>query len=178
MNESRPHYEPPRPRFQLKVSLTEILVCLAIVGILYAILYPLLLSSKEKAPSLTCLSNGRQLSLAIMMYSQDYDEHLPLAKNWYDASYAYYKNRLRCPRLSDPKGIGYAMDERLSGRSLDKIGAPHDESPLLYESRNILANAHDPLNSFVGRHDHQMGWIGFVDGHVKMETEGGKPRSR
>uniref|UniRef100_UPI00286BF8A3 hypothetical protein n=1 Tax=Armatimonas sp. TaxID=1872638 RepID=UPI00286BF8A3 len=101
-----------------------------------------------------------------------------LATNWYDASYPYRKNKLRCPRLSDPNGIGYAMDERLSERSLDKIGAPHDKTPLLYESRSILPNAHDPLASFVGRHDHQMGWIGFVDGHVKMETEGGKPRSR
>ena len=173
MSQPRPRYEPPRPRFQLKVSLTEILVCLVIVGILYAILYPLFLSSKEKAPSLTCLSNGRQLSLAVMLYSQDYDEHLPLAKNWYDASYPYYKNRaLVCPERPNKQGVGYAMDERLSGRSMDNIGQDHRARILLYESSGFAPNAHDPGTSFEARHkgnrphDPKYGWVGYVDGHV------------
>ncbi|WP_309712137.1 type II secretion system protein [Armatimonas sp.] len=175
MSQPSPRYEPPRPRFQLKASLTEILVCLAIVGILYAILFPIFAQPRERASQSYCLSNGKQLSLAVMMYSQDYDEYLPLATNWYDASYPYRKNRLRCPRLSDPNGIGYAMDERLSGRSLDKIGAPHDKSPLLYESSNFTPNAHDAVTSFAGRHTNQTGWVGFVDGHVKMLQKANYP---
>jgi competence protein ComGC len=180
MSQPHPRYEPPspKPRTPGTFTLTELLVVIGILSLLFATIKPIFDKAASEFKRPACLSNGKQLSLAVMMYAQDYDEHLPLAANWYDASYPYCKNKLRCPRLSDPNGIGYAMDERLSGRSLDKVGAPHDESPLLYESRNILANAHDPLNSFVGRHDQQRGWVGFVDGHVKMETEMGTPRSR
>jgi prepilin-type processing-associated H-X9-DG protein len=180
MTEPRPHYEPPKPCFQLKVKLTEILVCLVILGILYAILYPLFLAASiNPGRKLSCLSNGKQLSLAVMMYSQDYDEHLPLAANWYDASYPYYRNKaLVCPERPNKQGVGYAMDERLSGRSLNKVGQDHSARPLLYESANVTPNAHDAGTSFAGRHTNQTGWVGFVDGHVKMFQKATYPQCK
>jgi type II secretory pathway pseudopilin PulG len=172
MSQPRPRYEPPKPRFQLKASLTEILVCLAIVGILYAIVFPIFAQPRERPSQSSCLSNGKQLSLAVMMYSLDYDEHLPLATKWAEVLMPYQPHRrkpLYCEQLRNyvPGISGYAMDERLSGRSKDKIGAPHDKRPLLYESSNSTPNAHDSLTSFAGRHVQQRGWVGFVDGHVK-----------
>ncbi len=170
MSHSRPRYEPPQPEKLsfFKFSLKELLAVTVIVGLLAAILNPLFNSAMVSRPRKTaCISNGKQLSLAVMMYSQDYDEHLPLAKNWYDAAYPYYKNKgFVCPERPRKQGIGYAMDERLSGRSMDKIGAPHDKRPLLYESSNLAPNAHDSGTSFAGRHK-GTGWVGFVDGHVK-----------
>ena len=157
----------PKRHVQKGFTLIELLVVIAIIAILAAILFPVFAQARDKARSAACLSNTKQLSLGVIMYSQDYDEHLPLAKNWYDAAYPYYKNKgFVCPERPRKQGIGYAMDERLSGRSMDKIGAPHDKRPLLYESSNLAPNAHDSGTSFAGRHK-GTGWVGFVDGHVK-----------
>ena len=174
MNQPRLHYEPPPPeRSFFKFSLKELLVVVVIVGFLSAVLYPLVRSA-ETSPGrkIACLSNGKQLSLAVMMYSQDYDDHLPLATNWYDATYSYYKNKaLVCPERPSGHGVGYAMDDRLSARAENNIGAPHATRSLLYESSNLKPNAHDAMSSFAGRHKNKTGWIGFVDGHVKMFQE-------
>ena len=57
-------------------TLIELLVVIAIIAILAAILFPVFARAREKARQTSCLSNVKQLSLGMMMYAQDYDEHL------------------------------------------------------------------------------------------------------
>jgi prepilin-type N-terminal cleavage/methylation domain-containing protein/prepilin-type processing-associated H-X9-DG protein len=57
-------------------TLIELLVVIAIIAILAAILFPVFAQAREKARSISCLSNMKQLATAAQMYVQDYDEHL------------------------------------------------------------------------------------------------------
>jgi len=58
-------------------TLIELLVVIAIIAILAAILFPVFAQAREKARTISCTSNCKQLATALMMYSQDYDEMLP-----------------------------------------------------------------------------------------------------
>jgi prepilin-type N-terminal cleavage/methylation domain-containing protein/prepilin-type processing-associated H-X9-DG protein len=60
-------------------TLIELLVVIAIIAILAAILFPVFAQAREAARQSSCLSNTKQVSLAIMQYLQDYDEKFPIA---------------------------------------------------------------------------------------------------
>lgn len=60
-------------------TLIELLVVIAIIAILAAILFPVFARARENARRAGCLSNLKQIGLATMMYTQDYDESYPYA---------------------------------------------------------------------------------------------------
>jgi prepilin-type N-terminal cleavage/methylation domain-containing protein len=55
-------------------TLIELLVVIAIIAILAAILFPVFAQAREKARAISCTSNEKQITLAMLMYVQDYDE--------------------------------------------------------------------------------------------------------
>lgn len=59
-------------------TLIELLVVIAIIAILSAILFPVFAKVREKARETSCASNMKQLGIAIIQYTQDYDETFPL----------------------------------------------------------------------------------------------------
>jgi prepilin-type N-terminal cleavage/methylation domain-containing protein/prepilin-type processing-associated H-X9-DG protein len=58
-------------------TLIELLVVISIIVIIAAILFPVFAQAREKARSISCLSNMRQIGTALTMYVQDYDETYP-----------------------------------------------------------------------------------------------------
>jgi len=58
-------------------TLVELLVVVAIIGILAAFLLPAFAAAREKARSSTCLSNLHQIGVAVQLYAQDADGRIP-----------------------------------------------------------------------------------------------------
>ncbi len=103
-------------------TLIELLVVIAIIAILAAILFPVFARAREKARQTSCLSNAKQIILAVMQYTQDYDECFPFYTNpqnpttnrsWWQVLDPYVMNLqvFRCP--SSPSvtvGYGWNID--------------------------------------------------------------------
>lgn len=58
-------------------TLIELLVVIAIIAVLAAILFPVFAKAREKAKQATCVSNLKQIGLAIIQYCGDYDGYGP-----------------------------------------------------------------------------------------------------
>lgn len=58
-------------------TLIELLVVIAIIAILASILFPVFGRARENARRASCASNLKQVGLAVMQYTQDYDETYP-----------------------------------------------------------------------------------------------------
>jgi prepilin-type N-terminal cleavage/methylation domain-containing protein len=124
-------------------TLIELLVVIAIIAILAAILFPVFAQARESARRSSCLSNMKQVTTGIMMYTQDYDEIMPYQKEtdicdyalartavWINATMPYVKNKQiwYCPS-ADRVGKGdsdsnYWYNGHASGKAIAAVPFP------------------------------------------------------
>ncbi len=107
-------------------TLIELLVVIAIISILASILFPVFSRARGKGRQAACISNLKQVTMALNMYAQDFDEVFPRGQcgptadtQWYNAIFPYTHNRqiMFCPDRKD-RGPGYAMNYLASGMGL------------------------------------------------------------
>ena len=114
-----------------------------------------------------CISNLRQLTMAVLIYADDGDGRLPNAATWMDDIRPYIKAEAlyHCP-TDEQHQYGYAFNSELSGVNLKDIEDAAN-TVLLFESTSGRWNAADPVTSLPDPPRHGDGNnFAYADGHA------------
>ena len=144
-----------------KFTIIELLVVIGIIGLLAALLFPVLKKVRMSAKKSSCLNNLHQIGIAVNAYVNEYDGHLPIClrtPSSLDDPYSVVntikidsKDIYKCPGDTEPKidgmtyfekyGTSYEWNTWLNGRLIDKtkfsIGGIMLKTPLLGDSMDF-----------------------------------------
>ncbi|MBK9140058.1 MAG: DUF1559 domain-containing protein [Verrucomicrobia bacterium] len=165
-------------------TLIELLVVISIIGVLAGLLLPTLGRAKEAGRSTACLSNLRQIGLALQLYVDDHNNRLPYIRDRLvetnsaatnvpldsiDIVLSNYLGNvrvLRCPsdrqRLFETTGSSYSWNNLLNGQPANDLSVlglrfdPH-QIPVVFD-KEAFHKARGPKRG--------VNYL-YADGHIK-----------
>ncbi len=172
----------PVQRSRAAFTLIELLVVIAIIGVLASLFLPAFAKSKEQARSIKCLSNLKQIGLAIQTYVTDNDNLMPVL---FDRSVGTFpmgksmdvvllrhaggnKQVFKCPSdredLFLKTGSSYAWNVFLNGQPADalrvlSLSLQDPEIPVFFDKEKFHATLGDDVN---------VNYL-YADGHIKNQ---------
>jgi len=137
--------------------------------ILAGMMLPALANAKDKAQTIRCVNNVKQLALALRMYANDNNDTYPKAEKWCDAilNEAGTPTIFVCPGANDGQRSHYAFNAKLSGK---KEGDVHPETVMIFECAGgwNISGGKDNAE----KHHRRTYVVGFADGSVRQISEG------
>ena len=152
------------------VSGVALAVSIVFIGFYAALLLPSLSKAKQKAQTINCVNNLKQLGLAVRLYSGDNNDQYPAATNWCSAIRADVGSPkpFVCPGDQAKLSSGYAFNAALSGMPEGDI-AP--DTVMFFES-DAGWNAAGGKELMITQPRHYKTYvIGLADGSVQQIQE-------
>jgi len=165
-------------------TLIELLVVIAIIGVLASLLLPTFGRAKETARGAACMSNLRQVGIALQLYVQDHRNRLPIMRDqpvgtnpppagdylpgadFVLSNYLGAVKVLQCPsdrqKFYEQTGSSYGWNSLLNGQDADRMkvmGIDFDAHhiPLMFDKESFHA-ARGPKKG--------VNYL-YADGHIK-----------
>jgi hypothetical protein len=137
-----------------------------------ALMLPALAAAKQKAQSINCANNLKQLAIGVRIYSGDNKDQFPPAVTWCDAIRTYMgpdgTKPFHCPADFSGSRCSYAFNTKLGGMDENKIN-PH--TVMIFESDGDW-NANGGPELMIGKPRHaRVFLVAFADGSVQELRE-------
>jgi len=173
------HSSPRRNVLSRAFTLIELLVVISVIAILASLLFPAFGRAREAGRATACLTNLRQVGLALQMYVQDNGNRLPVMRdkslntsNDLPSPDLVLSNHLgnvrvlRCPsdreRIFETTGSSYSWNSLVNGQNADRLSVlvlefdPH-QIPLMFDKEDFhKARGKSKAQNFL-----------YADGHIR-----------
>ena len=126
-------------------ALIELLVVIAIIGVLAAILLPVLAKAKQRAHRVNCVGNLKQIGVALTSFADDNEHRLPWFLNPIQLQYHFYTNAIGVKTVFGNEGVKLGIGAAkilLSPCDLERRSA---NDAISNGYRNVTYTSVDPL---------------------------------